>query len=69
MSGIPDIGTLVRKSATADLRAPVSKDGAAASCFETHAARAPQHEAEKDTRYEPQPPTPPPDARSAARPC
>jgi hypothetical protein len=28
MSGIPDIGTLVRKSATADLRAPVSKDEA-----------------------------------------
>ena len=27
MSGLPDIGTLVRKSATADLRAPVSKDG------------------------------------------
>ena len=52
MSGIPDIGTLVRKSATADLRAPVSKDGAAASCFETHAARAPQHEAGKATHAE-----------------
>ena len=29
MSGLPDMGTLVRKSAKADLRRAVSKDGAA----------------------------------------
>src|SRR3954463_1720150 len=39
---------LKRKSATADLRAPVSKDGDGhdGACFETRPAVAPQHEAE-----------------------
>jgi hypothetical protein len=46
MSGLPDIGALVRKSAKADLRGRVSNHVAAPS-FETRAAPAPQDEADQ----------------------
>ena len=50
MSGLPDIGTMMRESAKADLRGRVSKDAGGLVLRDARLRRAPQHEAVREFR-------------------